>query len=75
MKPGKPQRGENQTGDDLLTLLLAKASENSEITTETSRVFNSEIFSHISRKLEEVKLHLNTHILQEINSAIEEKVL
>ena len=63
LRPGIPQRGEIKTGDDFWTLLITKASENSEITAETSRVINSGISSQMSRKLEEVKLDLNTHIL------------
>ena len=36
---------------------------------------SSEIFSQMSRKLEEMKFDLNSHILEVINSAIDEKIL
>ena len=50
-------------------------SENSEIIVETSRAISSEISSQMSRKLEEMELDLNSHILEVINSAIDEKIL
>ena len=50
-------------------------SENSEITVETSRMIYSEISSQMSRKMEEMKSDLNSHILEVINSAIEERIL
>ena len=50
-------------------------SENSEITADTNRLINSEISSKMLRKLEELKSDLNSHILDVINSALEEKVL
>ena len=51
-------------------------SVNSESTTaETSRDINSEISSQMSWKLEEVRIDLNAHVLEAINSAIEEQVL
>ena len=56
------------------SLLNTNLSENSEITAETSRMINSEISSQMSRKMEEMKSVLNSHILI-INSAIEEKIL
>ena len=50
-------------------------SENSEITVETSRMINSEILSQMSMKIEEMKSNLNSHVLEVINSAIEERIL
>ena len=50
-------------------------SVNSEITTGTSRAITSETSSRMSRELEEVRIDLNVHVLEAINSAIEEKVL
>ena len=38
-------------------------------------MINSEISSQLSRKIEEMKSDLNSHILEVINSAIEEKIL
>ena len=55
------------------SLLNTNLSEKSEITVETSRAINSEISSKMSRKLEEMKSDLNSHILEAINSAIERK--
>ena len=57
------------------SLLNTDLSENSEITAETSRAINSEISSQMSKKLEEMKSDLNSHILDVINPAIEEKVI
>ena len=48
---------------------------NSEITAETRRAIKSENSSQMSRKLEEVKMDLNSHVFEGSNSAIEEKVL
>ena len=56
-------------------MLNTNTSENSEITVETSRAINSEFFSQMSRKVEEMKSDLNSHILNAIDSAIEEKVI
>ena len=56
-------------------ILNTNVSENSEITAETSRAINSDISSQMSRKLEEMKLVLDLHILDVMNSAIEEKVI
>ena len=55
------------------SLLNTNLSENSEITVETSRMINSEFSSQMSRKIEEMKSDLNSHILEVINSAIEEE--
>ena len=57
------------------SLLNANLSENSEVTVETSRAISSEISSQMSRKLEEMKSDLNSHIMEVINSAIDEKIL
>ena len=62
-------------GGDFRTLFNTNASKNSEITVETSRAINSEISSQMSRKLEELKADLNSHIVDVINSALEEKVI
>ena len=51
------------------------SSENSEITVETSRMINSEIASQMSRKFVEKKTDLNSHILELLNTAFEEKIL
>ena len=57
------------------SLLNTNLSENREITVETSRMINSEISSQMSRKIEEMKSDLNSHILEVNNSAIEERIL
>ena len=71
----RPQKETNSISGNLRSLLSTNPSENSEITTETSRAINSEISSQMSRKLEEMKSDLNSHILKVIDSAIEEKVI
>ena len=50
-------------------------SENSEKTVETSRMINSEISSQMSKELVEMKSDLNSHTLEVLNTAIEEKIL
>ena len=50
-------------------------SMNSEITVETRRAINSEISTQMSRRFEEIKSDLNSHILEVLNATIEEKVL
>ena len=56
----------------LNTIFLSEKSGN---TAETSRAIYSKISSKMSRKLEETKSDLNSHILDVINYAIEEKVI
>ena len=50
-------------------------SVNSEITAETSRAINSETSTQMSRRFEEIIFDLNSHILELLNEAIEEKCL
>ena len=69
------QRSEGQTENNFWSLLNTNPSENSEITVETKRLINSKISSQMSRKLEELKTDLNSHIFDVINSALEERVL
>ena len=68
------QQDLDQNEPNYRSLLNTNLSENSEITVETSRMINSEISSQMSRKLEEMKSDLNSHILEVINSAIEERI-
>ena len=70
-----PNKEINSISWNFRTFLNTNASENSEITVETSRAINSEISSQMSRKLEEMRSDLNSHILSAIDSAIEEKVI
>ena len=71
----KPNKEINSISGNIRTLLNTNASENSEITFETSRAINSEISSQMSRKLEEMRFDLNSHFLSAMDSAIEEKVI
>ena len=71
---GDRKRKRTQLGK-FKSLLNTNLSENSGITAATSRAINSEISSQMSRKLEEMKSDLNSHILNVIDSAIEEKVI
>ena len=63
------QQDLDQNEGNYRSLLNTNLSENSEITVETSRMINSEISSQMSRKMEEMKSDLNSHILDVINSA------
>ena len=58
-----------------MSRLNTNTSVNGKFTAETSRVINSEISHGLSRKLEEVKIDLNTKILETIKSSVEEKAL
>ena len=70
------EQGEmNLVGENFRLLLNTNVSENSRITVEISRAIISEIFSQMSRNFEEMKSTLNSHILDAINSPIEDKVI
>ena len=69
------ERETNSISGNFRSMLNINTSENSENTVETSRAINSEISSQMSRKLEEMKSDPNSHILNAIDSAIEEKVI
>ena len=68
------QRNSNVTGEDFRSL-LTNSRENSEITIETTRFINDEIFSQLSRKLNEIKTSLNSQIQNAISAAITNTVL
>ena len=68
------QQSTNLAGDNFRSLLKTDQIENSEITAEIRRAINPEISSQMSTKLEEIKSDLNSHILEVISSAIQEKV-
>ena len=72
---GRQQQNIGPSGDNYRTLLNTNLSENKDITVETSRMINSEILSLMSRKSVEMKSDLNSHILEVLNTAIEEKIL
>ena len=59
------QQDLDQNEPNYRSLRNTNLSENSEITVETSRMINSEISSQMSRKIEEMKSDLNSHILGE----------
>ena len=68
-------RENSQAGENVRSFVNTNTSENSEITAKTNRAIKSEISSQLSKKLAEVRLHLNAHVLEVIISAIEERVL
>ena len=69
------QREMNMSEGNFRSLLNANVSKNIEITAESSRAIIPVIFSQVYGKLEEMKTDLNSHILNIINSAIEQKVI
>ena len=71
LEPRRHQRRSNMVEANFRTLLNTNASKKSEITAETIRAIKSEFFTE-SRKLEEMKSDQNSHILDVINSALEE---
>ena len=70
---GELQEIVNTTGDDFRS--LSNTNENSGMTAEMGRIINSELTSQISRKLDEIKMDLNSQISQTIDSTIADKVL
>ena len=70
----RPQRTSNVTGDDFRSL-LTNSRENSEITTERTRMINEEISNQMSRRLNEIKTSLNSQIQNAISVAIADTVL
>ena len=70
----KPQRTSNVTGEDFRSL-LTNSRENSEITTETTRMINEVFSNQMSRRLNEIKASLNSQIQNAITVAIADNVL
>ena len=70
----RPQRNSNITGEDFSSL-LTNSRENSEITIETTRLINEEITNQMSRKLNEIKMSLNSQIQNANSTAIVNTVL
>ena len=68
-------RENRMTGENFRSLSNTNISVNNGFIAETSRAVNSEIASQLFRKLEEVRIDLKAHVVEAINSAIEEKVL
>ena len=75
LESGRRQQSTSHTETNFRSLLNTNISENSEITAETNRLINSETSSQMSKKLEELKSDLNSHILGVFNSALEKTVL
>ena len=71
---GRRRKNTDLVGENIRSSLNANMSVNSEITAESSRAINSEISPRMSRRFEEIKSNLNSHILEVLNAAIEEKV-
>ena len=63
LESGRRQQSTSHTETNFRSLLNTNISENSEITAETNRLINSETSSQMSKKLEELKSDLNSHIL------------
>ena len=73
-EPRRPQRDSNLTGE-AFTSLLTNSRENSEITIETTRMITEETNNQMSRRLNEIKTSLNSHIQDAITAAITNTVL
>ena len=72
---GRRRENTNLVGENIRSSLIANMIVNSEITDVSSRAFNSENSPQMSRRFEEIKSNLNSHISEVLNTAIEEKVL
>ena len=75
LRSTRQEEGLNQNDTEFRSYLNTNFSENSGLTEETSRAINLENSPEMSRKLEEMKSDLNAHILDAIDTAIEEKVI
>ena len=80
MMKGKSKRtlsptGNSETLKHVRSLLNTNSREVSEITIETVRMNNCVIMSQVTKKLHEIKLSLNSQIVEAINSAIAEQFL
>ena len=71
----RPQQNSNLTGIDFRSLLNSNTRENSEITTETTRIFGDETASHVTRKLNDIRSSLKLRIQEAINTAFTERLL
>ena len=71
----RPQQSSNLVGEDFRSLLNTNIRENSEMTSETTRMISGEILNQMSRKLNEIRSSLNSQIQDAITTAIAEKVL
>ena len=75
LRSGRQQENTDLIGENVRPSLNANMSVNSEITAETIRAISSEISTQLSRRFEEFKSDLNSHISEIIIAAIEEKLL
>ena len=62
-------------GEDFRSLLNTTIRENSVRTAETNRLVNSKLTNQVSRKLDEMKVDLNSQIQQATDISIAKKVL
>ena len=65
----------NPSGDDFRTLLNTNNVGNSDMTSETLRMINSEFTSQVSSKINEFKIDSNLHIRETIEQVISDQVL
>ena len=65
----------NQSGENFRYLLNTNSKESNGITIEAARMINSEITTHVTRKLDEIRSDLNSQIMETISTAIAEKLL
>ena len=65
----------NPSDDDFRTLLNTNSVGNSDMTSETVRVINSEVTSQVSNKISGIKVDLKLHIRETIEQVISDQVL
>ena len=71
----RPQQNSNIIRENFRSLLSINSRENSEMILETTRMMSDEIANHVSRRLTEIRLSLNSQIQDVISTTITEKVL
>ena len=71
----RPHQYSNLVGEDFRSLLNTNGRENSETTIETARLINDDISNQMSRRLDEIKVSLNSQNQSAISAAIADNVL
>ena len=70
----EPQQNATHMGEDFGSLFYTISRENTAVTVETVRTSNIGVTNQVTRKLHEIKMDLQSQILEAIIFAITEKV-
>ena len=69
----RPQQISNLVGEDFSSLIITNSKENSDRTTETTRMISDEITNQVTRRLNDIKASLNSQIQDAISIEIAER--